>query len=83
MPQIRYMIVTILTSSLAANLNLILPFTGGGPGTKSYVMGLYVYNAAYTDMRVGYANAAAIVLMLISVALAGTVNTLVARTEER
>ena len=34
-------------------------------------------------MRVGYANAAAIVLMLISVALAGTVNTLVARTEER
>lgn len=83
MPQIRYMIVTILTSSLAANLNLILPFTGGGPGTRSYVMGLYVYNAAYTDMRVGYANAAAIVLMLISVALAGTVNTLVARTEER
>ena len=83
MPQIRYMIVTIHTSSLAANLNLILPFTGGGPGTKSYVMGLYVYNAAYTDMRVGYANAAAIVLMLISVALAGTVNTLVARTEER
>lgn len=83
MPQIRYMIVTILTSSLAANLNLILPFTGGGPGTKSYVMGLYVYNAAYTDMRVGYANAAAIVLMLISVALAGTVNTLVARREER
>lgn len=83
MPQIRYMIVTILTSSLAANLNLILPFTGGGPGNRSYVMGLYVYNAAYTEFRVGYANAAAIVLMLISVALAGTVNTLVVRREER
>ncbi len=83
MPQIRYMIVTILTSSLAANLNLILPFTGGGPGTRSYVMGLYVYNAAYSEFRVGFANAAAIVLMLISAALAGTVNTLVAKKEEK
>ena len=83
LPQVRYMIVSILTSSLAANLNLVLPFTGGGPGTRSYVMGYYVYNAAYTDFEVGYANAAALLLMLISVVLAGTVNTLVARGEEK
>lgn len=83
MPQVRYMIVSILTSSLAANLNLVLPFTGGGPGTRSYVMGFYVYHAAYTDFEVGYANAAALLLMLISVVLAGTVNTLIARKEDR
>ena len=46
-------------------------------------MGYYVYNAAYTDFEVGYANAAALLLMLISVVLAGTVNTLVARGEEK
>lgn len=83
MPQIRHMVVSIVTSSLAGNLNLVLPFTGGGPGTRSYVMGYYVYNAAYTDFEVGYANAAALLLMLISVVLAGTINILVARGEDK
>lgn len=79
--QVRYMIVTILTSSLAANMNLVLPFTNGGPGTRSMVMGLYVYQSAYSSYKVGYANAAAVLLMLISVTLAAVVNLLILRKE--
>ena len=83
LPQIRYVIVTILTSSLAVNMNLVLPFTNGGPGTRSMVMGLYVYKSAYTSYEVGYANAAAVLLMLISVTLATVVNVTISRKEER
>lgn len=82
MPQVRYVIVTILTGSLAVNLNLVLPFTGGGPGTRSMVMGLYVYKYAYDYYEVGYANAAAVLLMLISVILASVVNFLILRKED-
>lgn len=77
--QVRYVIVTILTSSLAANLNLVLPFTNGGPSNRTMVMGLYVYNAAYVDYKVGYANAAAVLLMMISICLAALVNWAVMR----
>lgn len=83
LPQIRYTVVTILTTSLAANMNLVLPFTNGGPGTSSMVMGLYVYKNAYTTYEVGYANAAAVILMLISVTLAATVNLTISRKEDR
>lgn len=77
--QVRYMIVTILTSSLAANMNLVLPFTNGGPGNRSMVMGLYVYQNAYSRYEVGYANAAAVLLMMISVCLAAVVNLAILR----
>lgn len=83
LPQIRYVIVTILTSSLAVNMNLVLPFTNGGPGTRSMVMGLYVYKSAYTSYEVGYANAAAVLLMIISVTLASVVNITISRKEDK
>ena len=47
------------------------------------VMGLYVYKSAYTSYEVGYANAAAVLLMLISVTLATVVNVTISRKEER
>ncbi len=83
MPQIRYAVVAILTSSLAVNMNIVLPFTNGGPGTKSMVMGLYVYKSAYTNYKVGYANAAAVILMIISVVLATVTNVLISRKEDK
>ena len=83
LPQIRYVLVAILTSSLAVNMNLVLPFTNGGPGTRSMVMGLYVYKSAYTSYEVGYANAAAVLLMLISVTLATIVNLTISRREDK
>lgn len=83
MPQIRYVIVMVLSGSLAVNMNLVLPLTGGQNHTM--VMGLYVYNAGINgqDIRVGYAYAAAVVLMVISLVLSLTVNLYLKRKEDR
>lgn len=81
--QIRYMLVTILFGSLASNMGLILPLTNGGPNNKSIVMGLFVYQRGMTSYRVGYADAAAVILMLITMILSLTVNYLLHRREEK
>lgn len=82
-PQIRYVIINVLSGSLAVNMNLILPLTGGANHTG--VMGLYVYNygpGSQTPM-VGYAYAAAVVLMGISFILCFTVNMYMKRKEAK
>lgn len=73
MPQIRFVIINVLSGSLAVNMNLILPLTGGQNHTM--VMGLYVYNYGTGQLSmVGYAYAAAVVLMSISFVLCFSVN---------
>lgn len=73
--QTRYMVVSIIYGSLAFNMNLVLPMTNGGPDNKSMVMGLYVYQYGLDgSSQVGYANAAAICLMLISFAISFVFN---------
>lgn len=80
-PQIRYVIINVLSGSLAVNMNLILPLTGGQNHTN--VMGLYVYNYGTGQMSmVGYAYAAAVVLMAISFILCFSVNMYMKRKEE-
>lgn len=80
MPQIRYVIVMVLSGSLAVNMNLILPLTGGQNHTM--VMGLYVYTYGTGQLNmVGYAYAAAVVLMAISFILSLTVNMYLKRKE--
>ena len=80
MPQIRYVIVNVLSGSLAVNMNLILPLTGGQNHTT--VMGLYVYNYGTGQLNmVGYAYAAATVLMAISFVLCLSVNLYLQRKE--
>ncbi len=82
MPQIRYVIVMVLSGSLAVNMNLILPLTGGQNHTM--VMGLYVYSYGTGQLNmVGYAYAAAVVLMVISFVLSLTVNLYLKRKEDR
>lgn len=82
MPQIRYVIVMVLSGSLAVNMNLILPLTGGQNHTM--VMGLYVYNYGTGQLNmVGYAYAAAVVLMVISFVLSLTVNLYLKRKEDQ
>lgn len=82
LPQIRYVIVMVLSGSLAVNMNLILPLTGGQNHTM--VMGLYVYNYGTGQLNmVGYAYAAAVVLMLISFVLSLVVNMALKRKEDR
>ena len=82
MPQIRYVIVMVHSGSLAVNMNLILPLTGGQNHTM--VMGLYVYNYGTGQLNmVGYAYAAAVVLMVISFVLSLTVNLYLKRKEDQ
>lgn len=82
MPQIRYVIVMVLSGSLAVNMNLILPLTGGQNHTM--VMGLYVYSYGTGQLNmVGYAYAAAVVLMVISFVLSLTVNLYLKRKEDQ
>ena len=82
LPQIRYVIVMVLSGSLAVNMNLILPLTGGQNHTM--VMGLYVYSYGTGQLNmVGYAYAAAVVLMAISFVLSLIVNLTLKRKEAR
>lgn len=67
--QIAYVVVTVISGSLAGNMNLVLPMTNGEPDNASTVMGLYVYKHGLDSIvrsRVGYANAAAVILMIVS-----------------
>ncbi len=81
-PQIIFMAVNILSSSLAANMNIILPLNGGGAQKQSFVMGMFVYyygKSSATELRLGYANAGAVILMCISFVLCFTLNKLLAK----
>ncbi|MCQ2449659.1 MAG: sugar ABC transporter permease [Clostridia bacterium] len=81
-PQIRFVIVNILAGSLAVNMNLILPLTNGANHTM--VMGLYVYNYGTSNLSmVGYAYAAALVLMFVSFVLCFAVNMYMKRQEAK
>ena len=86
MGQVRYVMVYIVSSTLASNMNLVLPMTNGQPGNSSTVMGLYVYKYGLTTdngiSRVGYANAAAVVLMVVSFVLCYSLNRLINKQEK-
>lgn len=43
--------------------------TGGGPGTDTLTVMLYVYNKAFNDLQVGYATALSFVVVVIAAAL--------------
>lgn len=45
----------------------IMVLTNGGPGTSSQTMALYGYNAAFGTLRLGYSNAIAIGILIITV----------------
>ena len=72
---------------MASNLNLVLPLTNGQPGNTSTVMGLYVYKYGLTAengiSRVGYANAAAVILMIVSFVLCYSLNRMISGKEKR
>ncbi|MGN0494107.1 MAG: carbohydrate ABC transporter permease [Acutalibacteraceae bacterium] len=83
--QIRFVMVTILFSSISANMTLIMPLTNGGPDNASMVMGLYAYTVGVDPAvsRVGYANAAAVILMIISFTVSFIFNHLLAKKDDK
>jgi len=80
--QMKFSIVTILITTLGSNVNLILVTTNGGPDNATQVMGSYVYQQAFTNYKVGYANSAAIIMLVISVILSITVNKLLNKSPQ-
>jgi len=50
---------------------IVLTLTGGGPGTESYVMQLFVYNRGFTEppFRYGYISAGALLFALLVIAV--------------
>lgn len=63
-PQIRYIAVSIVTSLIPSNMNFIKLFMGDSIGNFT-VMGLYEYSYAFDKYQLGYANATAVILMVL------------------
>ncbi len=78
--QIVFLAVNIVSSSLAGNMNLVLPLYGNS--NDSIVMGTYVYYYAQTCNELGYSNAAAVILMIISFVVCFSLNKAMTRKED-
>jgi len=63
-PTILFVLITSLISALSSFV-LILILTEGGPARSTTVTGLYLYDMAFTDLRLGRASAAAYILFAI------------------
>lgn len=74
MPQVREMLfVTMVTTVSGAFLvfnDVYILNNGGGPGNSSVTLAVYMYNMAFTQDRMGYASAIAVLMLLICLALA-------------
>ena len=67
-PTLLFVTVTSLITALSS-FALMLILTEGGPARATTVTGLYLYDMAFTDLRLGRASAAAYVLAAIILAL--------------
>ncbi|HVU65645.1 MAG TPA: sugar ABC transporter permease [Ktedonobacteraceae bacterium] len=71
LPSIAPMAVVIGLLGLVNALHvfgIVVTMTGGGPGTSSYVLSYYIYEAAFQNMpfRYGYASAAAVLFVILA-----------------
>ncbi len=80
--QIVYMIVSIISGSFAGNMNLTLPFFANR-NENNMVMGTYIYHYANDYNELGYSNAAAVILMVISFVVCYSLNQALTRGEEQ
>lgn len=67
-PTILFVLITSLINSLSSFV-LMLILTEGGPARSTTVTGLYLYDMAFTDLRLGRASAAAYILFAIIFAI--------------
>ncbi len=56
------MLITLMTLSV---FTLVFAMTGGGPGTKSETLPIYMYQEAFKYYQLGYGAAVALILLLI------------------
>jgi ABC-type sugar transport system permease subunit len=73
LPHLRPAIVVALvfrTLDAFRVFDLVFVLTNGGPGTSTEVVSLYAFKALLQDLRFGYGSALAVVIFLVSFALA-------------
>ena len=59
--------ITVALSAFAA----IYAATGGGPGTVTEIINLYAYRVSFAELQLGYGAAAAVVLLVLTMFVAG------------
>lgn len=59
--------ITVALSAFAA----IYAATGGGPGTVTEIINLYAYRVSFAELSLGYGAAAAVVLLVMTLVVAG------------
>lgn len=84
LPQLRYISISIVTSIVSSNMNFVKLFLGDSIGGSGFtVMGLYEYTYAFTYNKLGYAYAAAVILMAIVFIISYVLNRSVAEKEDK
>lgn len=68
LPQLKPMIYFVSLMSVIGSFqefDLFYMITLGGPGTSTYVTGFYMWQTAFSSMKMGYASAMSVVLFVI------------------
>lgn len=68
LPQLKPMIYFVALMSIIGSFqefDLFYMITLGGPGTATYVTGFYMWQTAFSSMKMGYASAMSVVLFII------------------
>lgn len=65
-------VVAIIRTVVALSaFDAILAATGGGPGTATEILNLYVYRVTFSELSIGYGSALAVVLLLVTFGISG------------
>lgn len=72
---LKISIVLTLTGAFKI-FDLVMALTGGGPGNATHLPSTLLYEAAFSQSRFGYANAIAIMTVLICLGITASVNKL-------
>ncbi len=70
LPTMKGSIVTnmiLVTLQTLGVFTLIYAMTGGGPGTSTQTLPIFMYNQAFVNYQLGYGTAISLVLLLIGV----------------
>lgn len=74
LPLIRPAIVVVVILRMTVALSAfaaIYAATGGGPGTATEIINLYAYRVSFVELSLGYGAAAAVVLLALTMLVAG------------
>ena len=68
LPELKPVLVFIALMSIIGSFqefDLFYMITSGGPGTSTHVTGYYMYQTAFSSMRMGYASVMSVVLFVV------------------